>query len=251
MLNFIRAERTGDWLLHLNSVKAMIPHFHAAGHLPYAKSAHLYLQQMEALPETMPHDEYVLFAEKGFFTVHRSSEFWSGNYTDQTIEQFLMRMLKTSGEMTHGRGITDSTLTKWVHALPRCVPICDALEQFTGVHSSTSEQHKDLRPSSQSRDFKDHVTFLEWFRAQPPFSGYEPDQLVSLSTGIAAEASMNCDDALKIGYAAAAQVVGKKFTEVKLHKNDKVKTIGYKDTSVKVRGQNATMNPSLMFNRIT
>ena len=66
-----------------------------------------------------------------------------------------MRTLKTAGGMTHGRGITDSTLTKWVHALPRCASICDALEQFTGVHTGTSELHKDLRQSTQARDIKD------------------------------------------------------------------------------------------------
>ena len=131
----------------------MIPHFHAAGHLPYAKAARLYLQQMEALEQTMPAYEYYLLTDKGYFTIRRRDDFWSGNFSDQTIEQVLMRMLKTSGGMTHGRGITDSTLTKWVHALPRCLPICNALEQFTGVHSVTSEQHmKDLRPSTQSRD---------------------------------------------------------------------------------------------------
>jgi len=32
--------------------------------------------------------------------------------------------------MTHGRGITDSTLTKWAHALPRFVPLYDALEKL-------------------------------------------------------------------------------------------------------------------------
>lgn len=37
--NFICVERRGDWSLHLYCVKKMIPHFHAAGHLPYAKSA--------------------------------------------------------------------------------------------------------------------------------------------------------------------------------------------------------------------
>jgi len=51
---FIPAERTGDWKLHLNCVTEMIPHFHAAGHLPYAKSARLHLIQMEALEKTMP-----------------------------------------------------------------------------------------------------------------------------------------------------------------------------------------------------
>jgi len=129
MLNFIKAERTGNWKLHLHCVQEMIPHFHAAGHLPYAKSARLYLQQMNSIAKVMPPEEYTLFSAKGYFTIRRATEFWSGNFSDQTIEQFLMRMLKTSGGMTHGRGITDSTLTKWVHALPHCLPLCDALEK--------------------------------------------------------------------------------------------------------------------------
>ncbi|ELU13149.1 hypothetical protein CAPTEDRAFT_202590 [Capitella teleta] len=32
---FINAERTGDWALHLNSIRHMIPYFHAVGHLAY------------------------------------------------------------------------------------------------------------------------------------------------------------------------------------------------------------------------
>ena len=82
-----------------------------------------------------------------------------------------MRTLKTAGGMTHGRGITDSTLTKWVHALPRCAPICDALEQFTGVHTGTSELHKDLRQSTQARDIKDRGIFEGWLHAHQPFAG--------------------------------------------------------------------------------
>jgi hypothetical protein len=54
LLHFIRAEMTGDWKHHLSCVREIIPHFHAAGHLPYAKSARLYLQKMEALEQTMP-----------------------------------------------------------------------------------------------------------------------------------------------------------------------------------------------------
>lgn len=46
---FIQAERTGDWNLHLYTVHKMLPFFHSAGHFQYAKSAHLYLQDMMAL----------------------------------------------------------------------------------------------------------------------------------------------------------------------------------------------------------
>ena len=63
--------------------------------------------------------------------------------------------------ITHGRGITDSTLTKLVHALPRSISICDALEQFTGVHTITSEQYKDLCQSTQARDARDRYMFVE------------------------------------------------------------------------------------------
>lgn len=46
---FIFAERSGNWQLHLYCVGRMLPVFHAAGHLNYAKSAHLYLQYMMEL----------------------------------------------------------------------------------------------------------------------------------------------------------------------------------------------------------
>ena len=62
-------------------------------------------------------DEYELFTKKSFFTIRLTDDFWSGNFSDETIEQFLMGNLKSSHGTTHGRGITDSTLTKWVHVL--------------------------------------------------------------------------------------------------------------------------------------
>lgn len=43
---FIRSERMGDWQAHLNSIKNMLPYFHALGHFLYAKSAHLYIQDV-------------------------------------------------------------------------------------------------------------------------------------------------------------------------------------------------------------
>ena len=42
---FIRAERTGNWNLHIVSVSRMINLFAATGHINYAKSARVYLQK--------------------------------------------------------------------------------------------------------------------------------------------------------------------------------------------------------------
>ena len=44
--HFIRAERTGNWKLHLQSIQAMLPYMAASGHNSYTKSGMLYLQQM-------------------------------------------------------------------------------------------------------------------------------------------------------------------------------------------------------------
>ena len=64
---FVRAARTGNWELHIYCVEKMLPYFHAAAHLPYAKSAHLYLQQMRELPTKMSAKYFNLFVQKGFF----------------------------------------------------------------------------------------------------------------------------------------------------------------------------------------
>ena len=41
---FIRAERTGNWNMHLNAAQKMLNLFAATGHTNYAKSTRLYLQ---------------------------------------------------------------------------------------------------------------------------------------------------------------------------------------------------------------
>ena len=99
--DLIRAERAGNWKLHLKCVEKMIPYFHASGHFLYAKSAHLYLQDMRKLKNAVNDNyEFTRFT-KGFFTIRR-------------IEQVLMRCMKTQGGLTYGRGMSESALKKFV-----------------------------------------------------------------------------------------------------------------------------------------
>ena len=46
---YIRAERTGNWELHLQAVSEMLPYLAASGHNNYTKSAWVYLQRMASL----------------------------------------------------------------------------------------------------------------------------------------------------------------------------------------------------------
>lgn len=76
--------------------------------------------------------------------------------------------------------------------MPQCVKICDALEEFSEVKQSFSEQHVELRSSRQQRDRKDLNCLLEWLNLHSPF-GDRSDSLTSLSTGIMATRDINCD----------------------------------------------------------
>ena len=95
---FIETERSGNWQLHLKCVQQMLPFFHASGHFLYAKSCHLYLQDMLNLKSKMDPTDYEKFVTYGYFTIRRSEKFWSGIWSDMSIEQTLMRTMKcTSG----------------------------------------------------------------------------------------------------------------------------------------------------------
>ena len=82
---FIRAERTGNFNLHLEATNDMLPYFAAAGHNSYLKSAQLYLQKMSQLKTEHP-DVHHHF-EKGLHVVRRSDREWAGLSTDLIVEQ--------------------------------------------------------------------------------------------------------------------------------------------------------------------
>ena len=81
-----------------------------------------------------------------------------------------MRPLKAPGGFSHGHGISESTISQWLHAIPYGIPTCHYLEEFARVHPTSSEQHKDLRHTTQQRDTKDVKIFVDWFHLYSPLS---------------------------------------------------------------------------------
>ena len=222
---FIYAERTGDFDLHLYCVQKMILIFHASGHLNYAKSSRRYLDSMRELPNIMSENQYRAYTQKGYFTIRRSHRFWSGIFTDQTIEQTLMRSIKAPGGLSHGRGLTDSTQATFVHAIPRCIPICHSLEEFCNVHPETSDQHRDMRTASAAKDGEDASMFYSWLSQHSPLQYKDVDGLVDVANGIVADSSANADKAVELGQAIAESLNGMTFSDVKLKRTDKAISI--------------------------
>lgn len=101
ILLFSKAERKGDWTLHLQAIYQMLPHFAAARHNNYTKSSYIYIQQMQDLQKT----NLEIYGKcMDVFQVARCSDrFWGDLSNDLTIEQVLMR--KNHRRLTRGKAI--------------------------------------------------------------------------------------------------------------------------------------------------
>ena len=81
----IGAERTGNWHLHLATVRRMVSLFAATSHINDAKSVRLHLQNMMELQDKHPW-LYEQFSQNGFHTVRRTNKIWAGLRSDLIIE---------------------------------------------------------------------------------------------------------------------------------------------------------------------
>ena len=85
LVQFIKAERTADWDLHLTTVAAMLPHFFAMDCQNYARWLPSYLTDMNSLAAAHPR-EYEEFMSGGH-AVSRSSHPFAQVWTDMALEQ--------------------------------------------------------------------------------------------------------------------------------------------------------------------
>lgn len=178
---FIKAERTGNWKLHLKVMKDMLTFFAAAGHNLYLKSGYIYLQQMTELQKTNQ-DVYHHFT-LGNHVVRRTEKFWAGLSTDLVIEQVLMRSIKSVGGMTRGRGMSESQRAQWLLSMPACAEINNAMQEFTDQIVESNEQHKDMFDARIKRDDKDRNTFLDYLTERNPFTSQNEESLRNIETG--------------------------------------------------------------------
>ena len=72
-----------------------------------------------------------------------------------TIGQALIRFSSNIGGLAGGRVITVKTIATQINSMQACSWVCEAMEQFAGVHSISIEHHMELRESRQKRNCKD------------------------------------------------------------------------------------------------
>lgn len=86
-----------------------------------------------------------IYFKNQWFGIKSSGKSWSAIWSDITIEQTLVRYLNSTGRLSYGRGISDTTLNKWIATIPTVTTVTHQVEQFCVVSLTTSDQHFDAR----------------------------------------------------------------------------------------------------------
>ena len=248
---FIFAERTSNWELHLRSIYKMINLFAATGHVNYARSSRMYHQQMSALKHSYPY-LYHQF-KNGNHAVRRSQRYWAGLWSDLVIEQTLMRSIKSQGGLTRGKGMKANVRHLWVSSLHYTAGVHEAMTSLTGIKNVSSEQHKEMSTGRKKVDFSDATKFYQWFEIRNPFTCKSSD-LYSLSNGtvsISGKDKVNCENAEIIGENIQKGLDGIAFTNAKIRRKDQVQPLASLKKTTKIDEKTSIhINSSCLFTRL-
>ena len=247
---FIRAERTGNWHAHLEAMRLMLNLFAATGHVNYAKSARLYLQSMQSLHVDHPW-LYNQYCKSGYHCIRRSDRFWAGLWPDLVIEQCMMRAIKSSGGLTRGRGMTESTRNLWVGTLHECASIHESMAKLTKHRFESSQQHCESGEARRKRDGTDVEALKDQLKQHNPFD-CQDSRLQCIFTGMAADLNdeVNCDQAETVGFEIQNSLNDVVVSKASIKRSKQVKTLATLLPAVKINGDPVYVDPNILFQRL-
>ena len=146
LLQFLKAERTGNWKLHLSSIAAIIPHFFAMNRQNYASYLPVYLADMQQLELTHP-DVYNEFAA-GNHTISHSGQLFLQVSTDMALEQSINADSKSSGGVI-GISQIPSALERWFLTIHERAFITLALKAMYGLQDG---EHASIAQGSSCEE---------------------------------------------------------------------------------------------------
>ncbi|KAK3698753.1 hypothetical protein QZH41_004049 [Actinostola sp. cb2023] len=184
LLQFIKAERTGNWSLHLAATSAMVPHFYAHDRPNYSRWLPVYLADMAQLEQQHPavHKQFM----DGDHAVSRSSQPFAKVWTDMALEQSINLDSKSKGGIV-GISQNPEALQRWFLTSHERAAITTAVKQMCGINDPDRVgTHKEAAPKRVQRDEKDVQKIVTCFKSglmKDPFSE-DNDMLSNIATGV-------------------------------------------------------------------
>ena len=194
MLGLIRADREGDWNLHLESIRKMIPWCFAMDKTNYSRYLPVYYNQMSHLEQNNP-ELFSHFKRGGFSVQLRRTNPFGKIPIDQTLEETVNKDTQTSGG-TKGFSLNKGAVARYYLTAEYRTEALRQLRELLSLQSD-NKGHADLQPSRIKRDESDVESLIDMLENNwiNPLS-IEPRDLVSISTGVVAPSDI-CDDLLK------------------------------------------------------
>ena len=191
ILGLVRATREGDWLLHIASIRAMIPWCFAYDRLNYARYLTFYYAQMSRLDIDHP-EVYAHFMDGGFSVQLGPNNPFGKIPVDQTIEETVNKDTQTAGG-TQGFSLNPGAVRRYYLNAEYHSMFLRQLRAMVGIVSSSSN-HPDLQRNRIEKDESGvkSVTDLIQDSLINPFR-LEDDSLVSISSGTLAPADVAKD----------------------------------------------------------
>ena len=189
LLRLIRADRQGDFLLHLDAVMETVPFFHVAGKVNYARYSPVYVAEMRQLEADQP----TMFQHMmhGGFVVKRSKETnFNSVPTDQALEQTINREAKSDGGII-GFTLRKGALLRWLLSRHISGEYAEAFKDL--CLTKKKQQHEELGPSRKAKDLDDVHRIQGYIsnHCQDPFNLDEvPGSLINIVSGQVASAAV-------------------------------------------------------------
>ena len=198
IMSFVRAEREGDWLLHLSALEKMMPYFFSSGHINYARYGLYYLRSMQQLHRDV--QEKFL---RGEHVMRHQDGLWNGLWSDLFIETTYMRYGKGPSGII-GSTLNDTTLAIWALSLGLLGKLKQDLEVLKDEeHQKVVTWHKEERPKRITADSADRLKIREALSSCiDVFDSdmHPPGSLVNIFSGqVVEDKDINVDESLIIG----------------------------------------------------
>lgn len=114
---------------------------------------------------------------------------------------------------------------------------------------ASSDQHTDLTSARQKKDEEDVQSFKNWLQEHGVFDE-RPVKLMSLSTGLVGDSTIDCHKAVEKGLKSMSTMVGMDADSYKFSKKYCVKTLANTKPVCVIDNEPITVKTSLLFQRI-
>ena len=163
LLQFAKAERTGNWRLHLAAASSMTPYFFAYDRHNYCRWLPIYLADMEQLQQKHP-TVYQRFMECDHVT-SRSSQPFSSVWTDMALEQSINLDSKSKGGIV-GISLNADVLHRWFLPCHERAAVTSAVRRMCGSDDPDRiGTHKEAAPKRVERYENDVQKIITCFKS--------------------------------------------------------------------------------------